>query len=252
MKNITSTQKIQTVLLALTLLLIASAAPKSAGALSCMNPSEMISNYYVTDDEYVVALIKAGPIETDGAEHEQQVTLVKLYKGDLADQDTVIFNYNETWSYLCAGEPAEAGTEAIYVINDKQVSQVFTPDSELAKKLLSELGEEPTEPTPKPSDPETESPEELSLMRQLIDLLQQFIALLTNAEQPKKSADQKTPTPDYIGLTTAEAREQAEVNGVMFRLVEIDGEPQAVTMDLQAGRINATVENDIVVKYHIE
>jgi hypothetical protein len=38
----------------------------------------------------------------------------------------------------------------------------------------------------------------------------------------------------------------------MFRLVEIDGQPQPVTKDIRPGRINAVVENEIVVSYTVE
>lgn len=57
---------------------------------------------------------------------------------------------------------------------------------------------------------------------------------------------------DYTGLSVTEANAKANANGVMFRVVEKDGEAQAVTQDFLAGRVNATVENDIVTKYFIE
>lgn len=59
-------------------------------------------------------------------------------------------------------------------------------------------------------------------------------------------------TSDYTGLTTAQAVARAESNDVLFRVVEIDGEPQMVTEDFRPGRINATVENDVVVSYTVE
>ncbi len=57
---------------------------------------------------------------------------------------------------------------------------------------------------------------------------------------------------DYIGLTTEAAETQAIANGVLFRVVSRDGEPLPATMDYRPGRINASVENDIVVSYEVE
>jgi hypothetical protein len=57
---------------------------------------------------------------------------------------------------------------------------------------------------------------------------------------------------DYLGLTIVQAVALAQTNEVRFRLVEIDGQPQPVTKDIQPGRINASVENDVVVAYTIE
>ena len=55
-----------------------------------------------------------------------------------------------------------------------------------------------------------------------------------------------------IGMTTAEAEAYAASRGVMFRVVEADGEPQPTTRDYREGRINATTENDIVISFYIE
>lgn len=57
---------------------------------------------------------------------------------------------------------------------------------------------------------------------------------------------------DYIGLTVEEATELAEENDVMFRVVERDGEPLPATMDYRPGRINASVEDGMVISYMVE
>jgi hypothetical protein len=44
----------------------------------------------------------------------------------------------------------------------------------------------------------------------------------------------------------------ANRQGDMFRIVEEDGEFMAVTMDFRPGRINATVEDGLVVSVDIE
>ncbi len=56
----------------------------------------------------------------------------------------------------------------------------------------------------------------------------------------------------YVGLSEADAEAKAAADGVPFRVVMRDGEPQMVTMDYRPGRINATVENDIVISYEVE
>ena len=55
-----------------------------------------------------------------------------------------------------------------------------------------------------------------------------------------------------IGMTVAEATAYAEASGVPFRPVKVDGEALAVTMDFRPGRINAEIENDVVVGYTVE
>jgi hypothetical protein len=76
--------------------------------------------------------------------------------------------------------------------------------------------------------------------------------------------NQEVPTPapeeintemgssDYVGITTAEAEAKAQADGTLFRVVEIDGAPQLTTKDFQEGRINATVEAEVVTSYSIE
>jgi membrane-bound inhibitor of C-type lysozyme len=67
---------------------------------------------------------------------------------------------------------------------------------------------------------------------------------------------QETETPaseaDYIGLSVEDAQLLASQNDVPFRVTMKDGQPLPATMDYRIGRINASVENNIVVDYSIE
>jgi hypothetical protein len=83
--------------------------------------------------------------------------------------------------------------------------------------------------------------------------------LLLTIEPATDDGEARTPATapavaptDYVGLTTTQAVTLAQTNEVIFRLVEIDGQPQPVTKDLRPGRINAVVENEIVVSYTVE
>jgi len=62
---------------------------------------------------------------------------------------------------------------------------------------------------------------------------------------PAESAD--SPIADYIGLTEAQAAEQAESRGVDFRVQSIDGEAQMLTMDFIEDRVNVDLVDGIVV-----
>ena len=57
---------------------------------------------------------------------------------------------------------------------------------------------------------------------------------------------------EYIGLSVEEAEAFALEHNMSFRVVEEDGEGLAVTMDYRPGRINATVEDNIVVSVDVE
>ena len=150
------------------------ALPRPAAALSCMNPAELLKQY-ATQDDYTVALITAGAIETVGDQHDQIVTIDTMYKGMLNTTDTVSFTFDQTWNYLCAGEPASAGTPALYVLSDKQVIQVFATDSELATNLLTLI----ETPAVQPTEITVEEADRQNLMKQIISLLQQIVTLLT-------------------------------------------------------------------------
>lgn len=56
----------------------------------------------------------------------------------------------------------------------------------------------------------------------------------------------------YVGLSVEEATDLAAENGVMFRVVEEDGEFLPATMDFRPGRINATVVDGKVVSFEVE
>ncbi len=56
----------------------------------------------------------------------------------------------------------------------------------------------------------------------------------------------------YIWLTLEQAAQLAEQKGDMFRVVNIDGEAQIVTMDYRIGRINASTVDGIVTEFSIE
>ena len=70
-------------------------------------------------------------------------------------------------------------------------------------------------------------------------------------KQPRNSSA-KSVEQQYIGLTTAQARELARSSGVSFRVIKIDGERLAVTLDFVCGRINAELEDGLVSSVKIE
>lgn len=74
----------------------------------------------------------------------------------------------------------------------------------------------------------------------------------TQSDEQQQQAPISANNNEIIGMMTAEAQAFAESQGVMFRVVEADGEPQPTTRDYREGRINATTENDIVVDFYIE
>lgn len=57
---------------------------------------------------------------------------------------------------------------------------------------------------------------------------------------------------EYVGLTVEEAQILARTMNVPFRVVMKDGEPLPATMDYRIGRINAAIENNVVVSYDVE
>jgi hypothetical protein len=69
---------------------------------------------------------------------------------------------------------------------------------------------------------------------------------------PDDVAEVPAAPTDYVGLSEAAAAALAEENNVPFRVVERDGEALMVTEDWRPGRINAVVENGIVVSYTVE
>lgn len=241
---------VQTAFVAGFVLLASLLSFNSAHALSCLNPTEMIDRY-VSEDTFSIALVTAGELETEGAEHDQSVVVKENLKG--STDTSVSFVYDETWQYLCAGQPAEAGTEVVYVTNKTNVIQVITLDSPLYESLMSALSDTPSE-TETVTNPPVTTDAKQSLMQKIINLLQQMIGLLTGSEStPPTVEPEPVATPEaLIGMTTAEAEAYAATNDIMFRVVEVDGEPQEVTEDYRPGRINASVESDVVVSYTVE
>ena len=65
------------------------------------------------------------------------------------------------------------------------------------------------------------------------------------------SENTQTPT-DYIGMPVVDAAELAEEKGDIFRVVNIDGESQPVTMDYRPGRINVSIIDGRVSEFYIE
>jgi hypothetical protein len=51
-----------------------------------------------------------------------------------------------------------------------------------------------------------------------------------------------------IGLTDGQAEEATEEAGFTYRVVSIDGEPLAVTLDYRTDRVNVSLEDDVVVE----
>jgi hypothetical protein len=226
--------------------------PASASALSCLNPTELVDSY-VNEEQYSIALVEAGEIETKGDEHDQSVLVKETYKGLV--EETVTFNWNDTWQYLCVGGPAETGTEAVYILSEGQVVQVVSLDSPLYEDLMTALKAEPT--GPKPVEP-TVTEVDKTLMQQIISLLKQMIGLLGGKPvmiEPEEVAP-ITPAPgihdEIIGLSEIEAAAYADTQDVLFRVGSRDGEFLPVTMDLRPGRITAEIEKDRVTGYTVE
>lgn len=57
---------------------------------------------------------------------------------------------------------------------------------------------------------------------------------------------------DFVWLSEEEAMELANENNIPFRVIMRDGEMLPATMDYRPGRINAEVEDAIVVDFSIE
>ncbi|MFC5052007.1 hypothetical protein ACFPK9_15500 [Rubritalea spongiae] len=53
---------------------------------------------------------------------------------------------------------------------------------------------------------------------------------------------------DFLELSLEEAEELAKKNGLKYRIVEVDGQPRPITMDLRMDRFNFHVENGKIVK----
>ncbi len=62
----------------------------------------------------------------------------------------------------------------------------------------------------------------------------------------------KAEEQSYIGLTEEQAEAKAKENNVPLRVVERDGKPLPMTMDLVNGRVNVTIKDGKVVSAQIE
>lgn len=83
-----------------------------------------------------------------------------------------------------------------------------------------------------------------------------IFVLRREADAPTKKTlivqDSQTEKSSYIWLTLEDARQLAQSNWEVFRVIETDGEPQPVTMDYRPWRINASVVNGVVTEFSIE
>jgi hypothetical protein len=64
---------------------------------------------------------------------------------------------------------------------------------------------------------------------------------------PVPAAEPVEAAPDLIGLDEASAATAAKDAGWEFRVVKVDGEPLVVTADFNEHRLNADIDNGIVV-----
>lgn len=74
----------------------------------------------------------------------------------------------------------------------------------------------------------------------------------TPSELPTPEEEKSDSPKDYVGLTLSGAQILAKENNVPFRLVQEDGEFLPATMDYVIGRINASMQDGIVVSYSVE
>lgn len=75
--------------------------------------------------------------------------------------------------------------------------------------------------------------------------------VMFNASDTTPDISNNIPS-DYIGMTTTQAEEKANRDGVVFRVVQEDGEFKPATTDLREGRINAVVVAGVVTQYTVE
>lgn len=82
----------------------------------------------------------------------------------------------------------------------------------------------------------------------LLALTITFTACGPVAVPPNTPIDQT----DYIGMSVEAAKSLAATYNVPFRVVKEDGQALPITMDYRPGRVNATVENGLVIGYSVE
>lgn len=133
--------------------------PSTSSALSCMSPEGM-TDYYVKEEGYTIVTAKAlerkefvrEKADTkqgfmyDSGYTGQFIEVSKAHKGASPDRQWVYYEVNNTWKYLCVGEPVAVGEESVFVIRQSgellslpMVVAVYEVDSDLAKDLLEAL-----------------------------------------------------------------------------------------------------------------
>ncbi len=71
-------------------------------------------------------------------------------------------------------------------------------------------------------------------------------------DETNQNLDAQTLNNIYVWVSIDEAISEASKRNTSFRVVEIDGQPQAVTMDYRPWRINATTVSWFVTSINIE
>ena len=72
------------------------------------------------------------------------------------------------------------------------------------------------------------------------------------SDETNQNLDEQTLNSIYVWVSVDEAISEASKRNTSFRVVEIDGQPQAVTMDYRPWRINATTVSWFVTSISIE
>ena len=68
---------------------------------------------------------------------------------------------------------------------------------------------------------------------------------------PADDPDQTAIDAALVGLTAEDAAAAAAKAGYEVRVVSVDGEPRAMTMDFRTNRINLEIENDVVTRAYV-
>lgn len=99
--------------------------------------------------------------------------------------------------------------------------------------------------------------DELSLLADEEEVLS-YTAASSTAEPGatgEPGAEEAAATEEFaatlVGMSVDEAEAAAEAADLQFRVVSIDGQPQAATSDLRYDRINASIEDDVVVEVSV-
>lgn len=144
------------------ILALALMLPGVSHALSCMSPEMQMENFGENAD-FIIFTATAGetiehvkePADTTGQDPNrvfnegytgQYVEVSELHKGQVSGGLWVYYNQNSTWGYMCAGAPAAAGTEMLYVITAPNgnfgmpfVNSAYAADSAVAQNIITQL-----------------------------------------------------------------------------------------------------------------